>query len=73
MAGDQPAVRKPCHQGTVGHEREGSDNGTASFKYHAGTNTTTEQPDSSPATPIDPVSEVRQELASGRADQPARS
>ena len=54
-------------KGPVGHEREGSDNGTASFEYDAGTNTITEQPDSSPATPIDPVSEVRQELASGRA------
>ena len=54
-------------KGPVGHEREGSDNGTTSFEYDPGTNTITEQPDSSPPTPIDPVSEVRQELASGQA------
>ena len=54
-------------KGPVGHEREGSDNGTASFEYDPGTNTITEEPDSSPATAIDPVSEVRQELASGQA------
>jgi hypothetical protein len=54
-------------KGPVGHEGEVSDNGTSSFDYDPGTNTITEQPDSSPPTPIDPVSEVRQELASGQA------
>ncbi len=54
-------------KGPVGHEGEVSDNGTTSFEYDPGTNTITEQRDSSPLTPIDPVSEVRQELASGEA------
>lgn len=54
-------------KGPVGHEGEISDNGTTSFQYDPATNTITEQPDSSPVTPIDPVSEVRQELASGQA------
>jgi hypothetical protein len=54
-------------KGPVGHEGEVSDNGTASFQYDPATNTITEQRDSSPLAPIDPVSEVRQELASGRA------
>ena len=54
-------------KGPVGHEGEVSDNGTTSFEYDPGTNTITEQRDSSPLTPIDPVSEVRQELASGQA------
>lgn len=54
-------------KGPVGHEGEVSDNGTTSFQYDPATNTITEQRDSSPPTPIDPVSEVRQELASGQA------
>jgi hypothetical protein len=54
-------------KGPVGHEGEVSDNGTTSFEYDPATNTITEQRDSSPLTPIDPVSEVRQELASGKA------
>lgn len=54
-------------KGTVGHEGEGSDNGTTSFEYDPGSNTMTEQRDTSPPTPIDPVSEIRQELASGQA------
>ena len=51
----------------MGHEGEVSDNGTTSFEYDPATNTITEQRDSSPPTPIDPVSQVRQELASGQA------
>jgi hypothetical protein len=54
-------------KGPVGHEGEVSDNGTTSLEYNAGTNTITEQRDSSPLTPIDPISQVRQELASGQA------
>jgi hypothetical protein len=54
-------------KGPVGHELEASDNGTTSFDYEPGANAITEQPDSSPSTPIDPVSAVRQELASGQA------
>ena len=54
-------------KGPVGHEGEVGDNGTTSYEYDPRTNTITEQPDSSPPTPIDPVSEVRQQLASGQA------
>jgi hypothetical protein len=54
-------------KGPVGHEGEVSDNGTTSFAYDPGGNTITEQRDSSALTPIDPVSQVRQELASGQA------
>ena len=54
-------------KGPVGHEGEVSDNGITSFAYDARTNTITEQRDSSAPTPIDPVSQARQELASGQA------
>jgi hypothetical protein len=54
-------------KGPVGHEGEVSDNGTTSLEYNPGTNTITAQPDSSALTPIDPASQVRQELASGQA------
>jgi hypothetical protein len=54
-------------KGPAGHEGEVSDNGTTSFEYDPGTNAITEHPDSSPPTPIDPVSQVRHELASGHA------
>jgi hypothetical protein len=54
-------------KGPVGHEGEVSDNGTTSFEYDPGSNTIAEQRDSSPPTPIDPVSQVREELASGQA------
>lgn len=54
-------------KGPVGHEGEVSDNGTTSLAYDAATNTITAQRDSAPLTPIDPVSEVRQELATGQA------
>jgi hypothetical protein len=54
-------------KGPEGHEGEVSDDGTSSFQYTAGTNTIIEQPDSSPPVPIDPVSQVRQELSSGQA------
>jgi hypothetical protein len=54
-------------KGPVGHEGEASDNGTTSFQYDPRTDTITRQRDSSPPTPIDPVSQVRQELGSGQA------
>jgi hypothetical protein len=54
-------------KGPVGHEGEVSDNGTTSFEYDPRTNTITAQRDSSAPTPIDPVSQVRQELAGGQA------
>ena len=53
-------------KGPVGHEGEVSDNGTTSFEYDPGTNTITEQPDSSPPTPIDPVSKSARSLPAGR-------
>ena len=55
-------------KGPVGHEGEVSDNGTTSFEYDPATNTITEHRDWSPLTRIDPVSEVRQQLASGQAE-----
>jgi hypothetical protein len=54
-------------KGAAGHQGEFADNGTTSFQYDPGTNTITEQPDSSPPTFTDPISQVRQELASGQA------
>jgi hypothetical protein len=54
-------------KGEVGHQGEFGDNGTTSFEYDPATNTITEQPDSSRPTFADPVSQVRQELASGHA------
>jgi hypothetical protein len=54
-------------KGEVGHQGDFGDNGTTSFEYDPGTNTISEQPDSSPSTFADPVSRVRQELASGQA------
>jgi hypothetical protein len=67
VAGDRSAYASRVIKGPVGREGEAGDNGTTSFNYDPGTNTIIEQPDSSPSTPIDPVSEVRQELASGQA------
>jgi hypothetical protein len=54
-------------KGSAGHQGEFSDNGTTSLEYESGTNTITEQRDSSPPTFTDPVSQVRQELARGEA------
>jgi hypothetical protein len=55
-------------KGPLGHQEEFSDNGTASFEYDPATNTIYEHPDSSsPPAFTDPVSRVRQELASGQA------
>lgn len=49
-------------------QMEFSDNGTTSFYYDPATNTIYERPDPSPRpAPNDPVAQVRQELASGRA------
>jgi len=54
-------------KGASGHQGEFSDNGTTSFEYDPATNTISEQPDSSRPTFADPASQVREELASGRA------
>jgi hypothetical protein len=54
-------------KGEVGHQGEFADNGTTSFQYDPSTNTIYEQPER-PLTPFtDPVSQIRQELASGQA------
>jgi hypothetical protein len=50
-----------------GHQSEFGDNGTTSFEYDPATNTISEHPDSSSPTFTDPLSEVRQQLASGQA------
>ena len=54
-------------KGPTGHQGEFGDNGTTTFEYDPATNTISEQPDSSSPTFTDPVSQVRQELASGQA------
>jgi hypothetical protein len=54
-------------KGPIGHQGEFGDDGTTSFNYDPSTNTIYEQPDSSRPTFADPVSQVRQELASGGA------
>jgi hypothetical protein len=54
-------------KGPAGRQGESGDNGTTSFRYDPGTNTIYEQPDSSPPTFADPISQVRQQLAAGRA------
>jgi hypothetical protein len=54
-------------KGAAGHEGEVSDTGTTTFEYGPGNNTITERRDTSPPTPIDPVTQIRQELASGQA------
>jgi len=59
-------------KGPVGHEGEIGDDGTTSFEYDPRANTITEQQDSSPPTPIDPVSQIRQELAGGQAQVAGR-
>jgi hypothetical protein len=54
-------------KGAAGHQGEFGDNGTTSFEYDPSTNTVYEQPDTSRPTFIDPISQVRQELADGQA------
>jgi hypothetical protein len=54
-------------KGEAGHQGEFGDNGTTSFEYDPSANTIYEQHDSSRPTFADPVSQVRQELASGQA------
>ena len=55
-------------KGAAGHAGEFGDDGTTSFEYDPATNTIGEQPDSAHPTFTDPISQVRQELASGQAD-----
>jgi hypothetical protein len=54
-------------KGGVGRQGEFGDNGTNSVQYDPLTNTISEQPDSSPPRFTDPVSQIREELAAGRA------
>lgn len=54
-------------KGDAGHHGEFGEDGRTSFEYDPSTNTIYEQPDSSAPTFADPVAQVRQELASGRA------
>jgi hypothetical protein len=56
-------------KGEPGHQGEFADNGTSSFEYDPATNTIREQPDSSAPSFVDPVAQVRQELASGQAEE----
>jgi hypothetical protein len=62
-----PPYANRAIKGPIGHEGEAGDDGTTSFNYDPSTNTIYEQPDSSRPTFADPVSAVRQELASGDA------
>jgi hypothetical protein len=54
-------------KGEPGHQGEFGDDGRTSFEYDPSTNTIDDQPDSSPPTFADPISQIRQELASGQA------
>jgi hypothetical protein len=54
-------------KGAPGHQGEFADDGTTSFEYDPSTNTISEQRDSSRPTFVDPVSQVRHELATGQA------
>ena len=57
-----PAVKSP-----TGHQSEAADDGTTSSWYDDSTNTIYQRPDSSSPTLIDPLSTVREQLASGSA------
>jgi hypothetical protein len=54
-------------KGSVDRQGEGANDGTTSSWYDAGSNTIYERPASSPPTLIDPLSTVREQLASGSA------
>jgi hypothetical protein len=54
-------------KGPAGRQSESADDGTTSSTYDAGTNTIYQRPDSSSPTLIDPLSTVREQLASGSA------
>jgi hypothetical protein len=54
-------------KGEPGRQGEFADDGTTSFEYNPDTNTIYERPDSSPPTFTDPVSQIRRELDTGRA------
>ncbi|MGN6870837.1 MAG: hypothetical protein ACTHMY_20785 [Solirubrobacteraceae bacterium] len=56
-------------KGPSGHTGEFADDGTNSFEYDPTTNTISEQPDSSKPTFADPMAQVREELASGQAQE----
>jgi hypothetical protein len=54
-------------KGPVGEEGEVAGDGTTRFQYDASTNTIYQRPDSSALTLTDPISTVREQLASGNA------
>jgi hypothetical protein len=54
-------------KGEVGHEAEVADTGTTWFQYDPRTNTIYKRPDKSRLTFIDPIAQVREELARGQA------
>jgi hypothetical protein len=54
-------------KGTPGHQDEAADNGTTSFSYDAASNTIYQRPDTAPPRFSDPLSQIRNELASGNA------
>ncbi|HLY48447.1 MAG TPA: hypothetical protein VKR21_04565 [Solirubrobacteraceae bacterium] len=54
-------------KGEAGHQGEFADNGKTSFVYDPGTNTVSESPGPRSPAFADPIWQVRQELASGRA------
>ncbi len=54
-------------KGPVGRQSETVDNGTTSFRYDAATNTIQETSDSSPPTLVDPIENIRAQLAHGGA------
>jgi hypothetical protein len=56
-------------KGEPGRQGEFADDGTTSFEYDPATNTVYKQSDSSRPTFADPVSQVRQELARGQAQE----
>ncbi len=58
--GANPGTKTP-----IGHQSEAADDGTTSSWYDASTNTIYQRPDSSSPTLIDPLSPVREQLASG--------
>jgi hypothetical protein len=54
-------------KGPVGRQREGANDGTTSYQYDAGTNTVIETPASSAPALVDPIEDVRAQLARGGA------
>ena len=62
-----PPYALRLNKGAVGRQSEGANDGTTSSWYDAGTNTIYQHPVSSAPSLIDPLSIVREQLASGSA------